>query len=227
MENVVEMPQNRGVIPKIEPNAVITYERESTDDDDELQIPAELTDALSETESESESDKTYQHVRAPEIRRGGSRILMAAAGVCGAAAGAAMVFIGQVVPTIQNGDFGEVFFGRLAVGAIMLAAEFLLGFFALGDWLVWSVPMLCGMACGLRLCADGNWAGFIGAAFTLIGVIFAAARSADFSQLLLKLSRGGTVYMESSPRRSYATSFLGYSALIMAGAFAAGISTLL
>lgn len=225
MENVVEMPRNRGVMPKIEPNAVITYERESTDDDDELQIPAELTDALHE--SESESDMPYQHVRAPEIRRGGSRILMAAAGACGAAAGAVMVFIGQVIPTIQNWDFGEVFFNRLAVGAIMLAAEFLLGFFALGDWLVWGVPMLCGMACGLRLCAVGNWAFLIGAAFTLIGITFAAARSADFSQLLLKLSRGGTVYMESSPRRSYANSFLGYSALVMAGAFAEGISTLL
>lgn len=224
MENVVEMPRNRGVMPKIEPNAVITYERESTDDDDELQIPAELTDVLHETESES--DKPYQHVRAPEIRRGGSRILMAVAGACGAAAGAVMMFTGNTVE-FTLGEFGEVFFGRLAVGAIMLAAEFLLGFFAFGDWLVWSVPMLCGIACGLRLCAVGNWASFIGAAFTLIGVIFAAARSADFSQLLLKLSRGGTVYMESSPRRSYANSFLGYSALVMAGAFAEGISTLL
>lgn len=222
MENVVEMPRNRGVMPKIEPNTVITYERESTDDDDELQIPAELTDAL----PESESDKPYQHVRAPEIRRGGSRILMAAAGVCGAAAGAAMMFTGNSME-LTLGEFGEVFIGRLAVGAVMLASEFVLGFFALGDWLVWIAPLCYGMSCGLRLCGAGNWALLIGAAFSLLGIVFAAARSADFSQLLLKLSRGGAVYMESSPRKSYAISFLGYTTLVIAGAFVEGISTLL
>lgn len=222
MENVVEMPRNRGVMPKIEPNTVITYERESTDDDDELQIPIELTGAPPETES----DKPYQHVRAPEIRRSGSRILMAVAGACGAAAGAAMMLTGNSVEFTLE-EFGGVFLGRLTVGAIMLAAEFVLGFFAFGDWLVWGVPMLCGMACGLRLCAAGNWASLIGAAFSLLGIIFAAARSADFSQLLLKLSRGGTVYMESSPRRSYAISFLGYAAAVVAGAIVEGISTLL
>lgn len=224
MENVAEMPRNRGALP----NNVITYEPEKRDidDDEELQIPAEIENSFSASDS-SESDKSYQHVRVPEIRRGGSRILMAAVGACGAIVGAIMVFMGQAVPTVQNGDFGGVFLGRLTVGVIMLTIEFLLGFFALGDWLVWSVPMLCGIACGLRLCADGNWADFIGAAFTLIGVIFAAARSVDFSQLLLKLSRGGTVYMESSPRRSYAVSFMGYVALIVAGALSEGISTLL
>lgn len=224
MENVAEMPRNHGVLP----NNVITYEPQTRDidDEDELQIPAEI-ESVPSVSDYPESDKSYQHVRSPEIHRSGSRILMATVGACGAVAGAITVFIGQAVPTVQNGDFGGVFLGRLAVSAIMLAAEFLLGFFALGDWLVWSVPMLCGMACGLRLCVDGNWADFIGAAFTLIGVIFAAARSADFSQLLFKLSRGGTVYMESSPRRSYAISFMGYIALIVAGALAEGISTLL
>lgn len=224
MENVAEMPRNRGVLP----NNVITYEPQTRDinDEEELQIPAEIESAPSVSDY-PESDKSYQHVRSPELRRGGSRILMAAVGACGAVAGAVTVFMGQAVPTVQNGDFGGVFLGRLAVGTIMLTIEFLIGFFAFGDWLVWSVPMLCGMACGLRLCADGNWADFIGAAFTLIGVIFAAARSADFSQLLLKLSRGGTVYMEASPRRSYAVSFMGYAALIVAGTLAEGISTLL
>lgn len=140
MENVAEMPRNRGVLP----NNVITYEPEThnINDEDELQIPAEIESASSASDY-SESDKSYQHVRAPEIHRNGSRILMATVGSCGAAVGAIMVFIGQVVPDIQNGDFGGVFIGRLAVGAIMLIVEFLLGFFAFGDWLVWSVPMLC------------------------------------------------------------------------------------
>lgn len=226
MENVVEMPRNRGVMPKIEPNTVITYERESDDDDNELQIPVELTDALSASESKSESDKPYSHVRAPEIRRGGSRILMAVAGACGAAAGAAMMFTGNAVE-LMPGGFGEVFIGRLAVGAVILAAEFILGFFAFGDWLVWIAPLCYGMGCGLRLCSAGNWALLIGVAFSLLGVIFAAARSADFSQLLLKLSRGGTVYMESSPRKSYAVSLLGYTTLVMTGALVEGLSTLL
>lgn len=222
MENVVEMPRNRGVLPKIEPNTVITYERKQTDDDDELQIPMELTNEP----LAMESDKPYPHVRAPEIRRGSSRILMAAAGAIGTVAGAAMIFTGNGAE-ITFGEFGEVFLGRLAVGAAMLAAEFVLGFFAFGDWLVWSVPLCCGMSCALRLCAVGNWAALIGTAFSLLGIIFAAARSADFSQLLLKLSCGGAVYMESSPRKSYAISFLGYTAAVVAGALAEGISALL
>lgn len=222
MENVVEMPRNRGVLPKIEPNTVITYERDRIDDDDELQIPVELTNEPLITES----DKPYQHVRAPEIQRGGSRIIMAVSGAIGAAAGAVMMFTGNGAE-ITFGEFGEVFLGRLTVGAVMLALEFILGFFAFGDWLVWSVPLCCGMSCALRLCSAGNWAMLIGAAFTLLGIIFSAARSADFSQLLFKLSRGGAVYMESSPRKSYAVSFLGYAAAIVAGALAEGISVLL
>lgn len=207
MENVVEMPVNRGVMPKTEPIEAITYDDE---DKDELQI------SIESARSETESDKPYQHVRIPEIRRGGSRIIMAISGICGAAAGAAMMFTGKSAE-IPLGTFGEIFLGGLITGAIMLAAEFLLGFFAFGDWLVWILPLCCGMGCALRICSAATWIEFIGAALRLVGVIFGAARSADFSQLLFKLSCGGAVYMEFSPRRSFALSLLRYLMMITAG----------
>ena len=225
MENVVEMPRNSGIMPRIETNSSAS---DNNPDIEELQIDNEPSEQFNEpVVAENFEDKPYSHIRVPELHRSGLRVLMAIAGACGAAAGAVMMFSGRAEGLTVGGGFKEIFMGRILVGAAMLAAEFLLGYFAFGDWLVWTIPLFSGMGAGLRICADGSWVTLVGTAMSLCAVIFAAARSADFSQLLLRLSHGGTVYMESEPRKTYAVGFLGYSVLIAAGAIVEGISAIL
>ena len=223
MENIVNLPHNHGALPH--DNA----------DYEELQI----TDSVNipeEPEPSAETDKpeelpVYTHVRAPELRRSGTRILMGLTSVCGAVSGAVIAFSGNVEPSVFEalskslvGEFGEIFLHSVIIGAAFLAVELLLGFFALGDWLVWILPLCCAMGTALRVAVSGMSVLLPSAAAEVCAVTFAAATSASFSQTLLRLSKGGTVYLDSSPRRNYALAFFGYAVIIAAAAVYEGIA---
>lgn len=230
MENIVNIPHNRGALPR--DNA----------DYEELQI----TDSVNEPEeregnephesSAAETDKpedtlVYTHVRTPELHRSGTRILMGFTAVCGAVAGAVTAFSGNADPAVLEalsksltGEFGTLFTRSAIIGAAFLAAEFILGFFALGDWLVWILPLCYAMGTALRVAASGTGVLLPSAAAGICAVAFAAATSAAFSQTLLRLSKGGTVYLDTSPRRSYALAFFGYAVIIAAAAVYEGVA---
>lgn len=203
MENVVN---NYGTLPA------------SPTDTDELQLPEPLeTEILS-----APADKPREHVRAPELHRHGTKLLMMFAAAAGAAMGARLLFSGSEIALAEtSGTFWEIFARQMTRGAVFLAAELVLGLFALGDLAVWIAPFLCSAGAVLRLSVSPPKA-LLAAILGLIAVTLGAAYSSDMSGLLMKLSRGGTVYMEASPRKSFALRLLGCLAAVAAAAILDG-----
>lgn len=220
MENTLNIP-NRGVLSSAtvftpetdELLSSVSAEAASPDPPSERSAPIAI---------EYDPDEPREHVRAPELHRHGVKLLMAAAAVIGAAAGARLILGGAAdafkdgIANAFSGTFWEKFLRQTALSALFLGAEFVLGFFALGDLVIWAAPFFYAMGIVLRLSA-GSPKLLFGAVVSLGAVVLGAAYSADMSELLLRLTRGGTVYMEARPRRSYALGFLGCLAACVLG----------
>lgn len=168
------------------------------------------------------ADKPNTHVRAPELHRNAAKAVMAIAALIGAAAGLrlslgeANAATRQIIAEASAGTFGAVFLRQIAAGALFLAAELLLGFFAFGDFLVWSAPFLYTAGAAARLAATSPKQ-IPGTLIAIAAVTLGAAFSSELSSLLLRLTSGGTVHTGESPRREIAIKFAGcLAALILA-----------
>ncbi len=203
MENIVS---NSGAFPSVPTET------------DELQLPEPLeTEILT-----AQTDKQREHVRVPELHRHGTKLLMTFAAAMGAAMGVRLLFGGETaVMPMSSATFFELFTRQIAQGAVLLAAELVLGLFALGDLAVWTAPFICAAGAVLRLSASSPKA-LPAAILSLAAVTLGAAYSADMSGLLMKISRGGTVYMESNPRRGFALRLFGCFAAVVAAAILDG-----
>lgn len=206
MENVISSPE------------IAIHTGEFAEDDRHLPVlPSEP----------SAEDMPAEHVRIPELRRNGALLAMMIAAVIGAGAGARIILGGSAdavkaaVAQTFSGSFGGIFLRQTILGAAFLCAEFILGFFAAGDVLVWAAPFFCASGTVLRLAA-GSPKLLPGILICLGAVTLGAARSAEMSGLLMRLTQGGTVYLGTRPRRSYALSFLGCFAAVLLGAILTG-----
>lgn len=162
------------------------------------------------------------HVRAPELKRNGTRVVMLLALFVGALAGARILWSGfsdsalGAVAESMGGTFFLRFARQLGLCAVMLAGEFVLGFFAFGDLLVWTAPYICAAGGVLRIAA-GSATAIPSAVICAAAVTAGAAYSAEMSGMLLKLSQGNTVYMGNSPLKKYAGEFLICFVIAVAG----------
>ncbi len=187
---------------------------------------------LSETavNSESEQNETNAEQNArqsiPKVReasRASERIVMTITALCGAAAGVILVLGGKAdggaataLSEHLSGGFGEIFFGRLVVGAAVLFAEFLLGFFAFGDHFSWLLPLFMGIGAGVYSAAEPV---FIPSEIALLlAVIFSGARSALFSRKLLGLASGDRAFMRGMTAKEYAVKFALTVPIVLAAA---------
>lgn len=235
MEEAVKT-HNKGVLPSDipeyssgeKPNENAVQNTEASSDDAMIEIlPEEYP--VSPSEEAVEYPHEYTHVRSPELRRGEHLIVMSAAAVCGAVGGVILALSGkadlyaveQIVKDLSGG-FGSVFLQRLIIGAAFLLIEYILGFFALGDILVWTAPLCCAMGLSLRITAAESWVLIPSAVVTIAAVVTGAAMSSGFSRTLMKLSRGGTVHMGDSPRQRLTLNFLACLAAITAAAIYEG-----
>ncbi len=190
---------------------------------------------LSETAVNSENAQSEQNVgqqivpRARETSRASERIVMTITALCGAAAGVILVLGGTAdggaaaaLSERLSGGFGEIFFGRLIVGAAVLFAEFLLGFFAFGDHVSWLLPLFMGIGSGVYSAVEPV---FIPSEIALLlAVVFSGARSALFSRKLLGLASGDRAYMRGMTAREYAVKFALTIPIIAAAALYEGIA---
>lgn len=190
---------------------------------------AELTLNLSPYSEYPEYPQEYRHVRSPELRRSEQVILMTAAAVCGAVGGVILALSDKPDPEVLQkltdaslGGFGSIFLQRTMIGALFLAVEYLLGYFALGDLLVWAAPLVYALGTAFRITALQGWILLPSAIVGAAAVIFGAALSSGFSRSLMRLSSGGTVYLESSPKQKLTISFLGCFAAVLAAAIYEG-----
>lgn len=176
------------------------------------------------------ADKPRAHVRVPELHRNAAKLVMTIAAALGAAAGLrlclgdANAVLRQVIAEAvsgASGSFGAVFLRQLALGAVFLGAELLLGFFAFGDYLVWLAPFLYTAGAAARLAATSPRL-IPGTLIGIAAVIFGAAFSSELSSLLLRLTGGGTVHTGDSPRRALAVKFAGCLAAVILGAILNG-----
>lgn len=176
------------------------------------------------------ADKPRAHVRAPELHRNAAKLVMTIAAALGAAAGLRLCLgdanaaLRQVIAEAvsgASGSFGAVFLRQLALGAVFLGAELLLGFFAFGDYLVWLAPFLYTAGAAARLAATSPRL-IPGTLIGIAAVIFGAAFSSELSSLLLRLTGGGTVHTGDSPRRALAVKFAGCLAAVILGAILNG-----
>lgn len=142
-------------------------------------------------------------------------LIMTSVAICGAITGAIAAY-GQGYTITSDQPFLWLFARRLAVGGIFLIAEYLMGYFALGEWVVWLAPLLCGMNAGATLVCAGlpmlpSLAG------TMVLTVLAANRSGELSSLLLRLVKGDNcVIMAGSAASGYTVSFAAYSAVLIA-----------
>lgn len=177
----------------------------------------------------ADSDKPVHHVRAPLLRRRGNVLLMGLAAVCGAACGGAMAFggtdlsgVSAALPMQTEGSFLMLFLGRLIYGGVFLLAEYILGYFALGEWLVWAVPLCCGMGSALTMASAGtDYSALLllpSASITLALTVFGANTSGELSSLLLRLASGksSSVVMTNSAAKDYTLRFMAYLAVLAA-----------
>lgn len=92
-----------------------------------------------------------------------------------------------------SGSFWELLGMRLLWGMIFLTAEYILGFFALGDLLVWTVPLVCGLGTGAALTGAFSQRGFSAAVLlpsciaSVSAVVMGAGISQAMSSQLLRL----------------------------------------
>ncbi len=174
----------------------------------------------------SEEAKPEAHVRYPRARRSSALIVMGLSALCGAVGGFVVSRSADLSVELAQSlvkPFGAIFLERTLLGAAFLAAEFVLGFFALGDVLVWSVPLIAGLGLSLRVSATEKWALLPSSILLLFITAFGAAVSAGFSETLMQLARGGTVHLGNSPRKLFTLNFLGYLAVAVACALYEGI----
>lgn len=225
MENNSENPEllNNNVFSN-EGSSDVRAKQTLTSDSDTDDFSDSAT--VTATEQPFSENTHYPHIRHPKAHRSGTFIVMAVAAVCGVAGGIVVSANGsfsEAVSVVAEKPFGEIFLMRLAFGAALLAVEFVLGFFALGDLLVWVVPLFAGLGAGFRIAQTKAWE-CMPSYIVLLGVItFAAAVSAGFSATLMSLARGGTIHLGSSPRRVFVLNYLGYLAAIAACALYEGI----
>ena len=212
MENVItlHMPQEDKPVPAPENPAEI-----------EIREPAAPTEAAEET------DKPARRVRQPLLHRRGNVLLMGLAAVCGAVCGGVMMFTGADFSALSQsfvlraeGSFLSFFLSRVIYGGIFLLAEYILGYFALGEWVVWAVPMCCGTGAALTLAAAAEgasgWLLLPSAAMTAVLSVFGANASGEMSALLVRVATGknGSFVMSESAARDHTLRFLGYAVLL-------------
>lgn len=163
--------------------------------------------------------------------RGGMRILMTITAVCGAAAGALAAITGKADSRViaalgerLSGSFGEIFLHRALSGGAILLAEFLLGFFAFGDFISWILPVFAGMGAGFFIAAAQKPVFLPSELAVLFAVIFAGASSAMFSKKLFGLSRGNRASLRGMTASEYSARFALTLLLIIAAAVYEGIA---
>lgn len=148
-------------------------------------------------------------------------------GLLGAAAGAATALLYPSENTElfyqQEITFIYALTDRLIHCGIFLVIEYLLGYFAAGTVLVWSVPLMYGLGAGLSA-VNAVMAGspVLLLPFTVYTIVisFAASRSAGFSSLLLSIVSGKSSSILTDGRTSsdYTLKFGIYLMLICAAA---------
>lgn len=163
---------------------------------------------------------------APRVERRTSVALWLAA-VCGVAGGIIAAGAGGSADTLLcsgGGSFLALFLDRLLYCGAFLLAEYLLGFFALGEWVAWLVPLLCGLGAGYSavglLGIKGGGLLLVPAALSLVCVVFGAAKAERFSAQLLRVvsgSRTGIVLTNGS-LRDYTTGYFGCAVLAVISA---------
>lgn len=178
----------------------------------EIIIDGETVDIAGE---EPELPEEYSHVRSPELRRGAGKLLMTLAAALGTAAGITAALTGIFGETAQSllserfsSGFRGVFGTRLPINAACLAAEFILGFFALGDILVWTIPLFLGLGTGLTLTLAWNGALLPSAIGALVCGIIGAALSSEFSEELRGFANGTNRRSDDSPAKRFTLRFL-------------------
>lgn len=159
------------------------------------QIPAEAPDNTSVPETAQEPPRAVhrEYRRSCHIPIGAAFSAAAgtAAGVYAAASAAGLEYSGSIL--CAAGGFWEILGMRLLWGAAFLLAEFILGFFALGDMLVWAAPLVCGLGTGAALAGAFSVKGISAVllvpscAASVAAVVNGAGVSAAMSAQLLRL----------------------------------------
>lgn len=204
MENIIDF--TAGKIPEK------TSDKSPEPEITEIIIDGEVIDV--NPEAVSEGNEEYTHVRSPEISRNSQKILMTTVAVIGTAAGAVAALTGafgenpaERLTERFSAGFWSVFSGRFLINAGCLAAEFLLAFFALGDLLVWVVPLFLGLGTGLTFASIQHAALLPSTAAVLLCGGFGAAFSSCFSAELRFFAGGKNRRTDDFPAKYLAARF--------------------
>ncbi len=170
------------------------------------------------------------HIRSPFMKRHGRLLGMLAAAAIGIMLGAAVAVLPErgdlsaAAIARTDGSFLHLMLLRLIQTGVILAAEYIAGYFALGNWLVWTAPLISGLGTGLSaayMCISGDTALLVLLLPSTVGSAalcgFGANASAEFSELLLRLVSGNknSIVMAGSSSRAYTLRFGAYLAILL------------
>lgn len=215
MENVIDctIPENLSDKPETVPITEVIVDGEVVSVTDEPVLPNE-----------------YTHVRSPELRRGAAKILMSFSAILGTAAGIIAVLTGifgenaaKLLSERFSSGFQAVFTTKFPIYSCCLLTEYFLGFFALGDILVWLVPLFLGLGAGLTLSAAWSGALLPSALAAIICGIIGGALSSDFSEELRSFANGNSRRSETSLAKTFSLRFLAIFAGMTLAALYEGI----
>lgn len=224
MENVIDLTASD------KPFGIETAQQPSTEP---LIVEAEGTQVSQTPEQQTSpqlSETRYREQTVSESRAAAQAVMVISA-ICGAAAGVLLVLTGAmdkeaaaVLSERISLSFGEIFLHRALSGCAILLAEFLLGFFAFGDFFSWICPVFAGMGGGLFIAALKQPVFLPSELAVLLAVIFAGANSALFSRRLLSLASGTSPHLRGMSAAEYSARFALFLLTIVAAAAYEGIA---
>lgn len=195
----------------------------------DMPFSEEITEIAAETEANEKTEAPREHFS--EQTRGGMRILLSIAALFGAAAGAIAAVTGNAdsravigLSARISGNFGEIFLHRALSGGAIVLIEFLLGFFAFGDFISWIFPIFAGLGAGFFIAGVQNPVFLPSEAAVLFAVIFAGADSAIFSRKLFGLASGNRAFFRGMSAKEYSARFAFLFLSIVAAALYEGIA---
>lgn len=181
-------------------------------------------------------ERPVVYQRAANLRRTSDLrpLICAAAAVAGVAAGiiTALCFPAEGADILSGvaggtqGGFAAVLFRRMGQAGLFLLSEYLLGYFAAGNAVVWLIPLVYGLGAGLgaagTISAGGSpWVIAPELVYTVLSVV-GAITSGELSKLLLRLISGDSCSVVARGRasRGYNLQFALYLLIMLAIAIA-------
>lgn len=191
----------------------------------ERPVPYEPTS----TDEPIDSHTAVARHRHPVVKRERRLLSMLLWGVAGMVVGAAVLALPQrgdlsmITAAGTDSSFLSLMLGRLIQTGLLLLAAYVTGYFALGNYVAWTVPFVSGLGAGLTTAylVTANVQSALLLSPSVVGAVvlcgFAANASGELSDLLLKMVTGNknSIVIAGCTSKAYTLRYAAYLAILL------------